>query len=145
MCVYSIAMMCVGRFGLGWAHNAFIFTCHMFMHFHAYVPSSFYIFYIVSCWFFSDCLSLPLSLFLTLVALWYLNVNLFRLGTFFILGASFSSSPSDPILFHIQFHDEKAKSNFLENFSWRSIHLECQVVLSDFFDTDLPIVIHNKG
>ena len=95
--------MCVGRFGLGWAHDAFIFTCHMFMHFHAYVPSSFYIFYIVSCWFFSDCLSLSLSLFLTLVALWYLNVNLFRLGTFFILGHLFLLLHLTPFSFTYSF------------------------------------------
>ena len=59
--------------------------------------------------------------------------------------ASFSSSPSNPTPFHIQFHDEKAKSDFLENFSRRGIHLECQIVLFDFSNTDLPIVIYGKG
>ena len=53
-------------------------------------------------------------------------------------GASFSS-PSNPTPSYVQFYDEKAKSDFLENFSWRNIHSECQVILSDFFDTDLPI------
>ena len=88
MCVYFVAILCVGRFGLGWAHDAFIFACYMVMHFHAYVPSSFYICYIVSCWCFSNCLSLslPLSLFLTLVASWHLNVNPFCPGTLFVLG-----------------------------------------------------------
>ena len=92
MCVYFVAMLCVGRFGLGWAHVAFIFACHMFMHFHAYISSSFYICYIVSCWCFSNCLSLSLSLslsfslFLTLVASWHLNVNPFCPGTLFVSG-----------------------------------------------------------
>ena len=86
MCVYFAARLCAGRFGLGWAHDMFKFACHMFMHFHAYVPSSFYICYIVFCWCFSDCLSLSpfLSLFLTLVASWHLNVNPFCPETLFV-------------------------------------------------------------
>ena len=31
------------------------------------------------------------------------------------------------------------------NFSRRGIHSECQVILSDFADTDLPFVIHSRG
>ena len=42
-------------------------------------------------------------------------------------------------------HDEQAQKYFLENFSRRGIHLECQVILSDFADTDLPSVIHSRG
>ena len=60
-------------------------------------------------------------------------------------GASSSSSPFDPIPSHVWFHDEKAKLDFLENFSRRSIHSECQVVLSNFSNTDLPTVIHSRG
>ena len=88
MCAIFVAMLCAVRFGLSWAHDVFVFACHMFMHFHAYVPSSFYICYIVSCWCFFDChsLSLPLSLFVTLVASWHLNVNPFHLGALFVLG-----------------------------------------------------------
>ena len=36
--LYMLKYLCAGRFGLGWAHDAFYFTCHMLMHFHAYVP-----------------------------------------------------------------------------------------------------------
>ena len=63
----------------------------MFMHFHAYVPSSFYICYIVSCCCFFDYLSLSpsLSLFFTLVASWHLNISLLRLGTLFVPGYLF--------------------------------------------------------
>ena len=80
------ALLCTGRFGLGWAHDEFIFACHMFMHSHAYIPSIVYIliyqllgtFLIVSLYLF---LSLPLML----VASWHLSVNPLRPRTFFIL------------------------------------------------------------
>ena len=45
-----------------------------------------------------------------------------------------------PIPSHVQFRDEKAKSDFLKNFSRRGIHSERQVILSDFSNTDLPTV-----
>ena len=59
--------------------------------------------------------------------------------------ASSYSSPSDATPSHVQFRDEKAKSDFSENFLWRGIHSELQVILSDFSDTDLPTIIHNRG
>ena len=55
------------------------------------------------------------------------------------------SSSFDPTLLHIRFRDEKARKDFLENFSNRGIHSERHVVLSDFSDTDLPTVIHSRG
>ena len=33
----------------------------------------------------------------------------------------------------------------MENFSRRGIHLECQVILSNFFNIDLPTVIYSRG
>ena len=59
--------------------------------------------------------------------------------------ASSSPSLSDPTLSHVRFRDEKAKSEFLENFSRQGIHLEHQVILSNFSDTDLPTIIHSRG
>ena len=56
-----------------------------------------------------------------------------------------ASSSSDPTLSHIRFHDDDAFKAFLENFSRRGIHSECQVIMSDFADTDLPSVIHSRG
>ena len=116
------------------------------MHFHAYVPSSFYIFYIVSCWFFSDCLSLSLPLSISYVSCVIApecksipSQNPLRFG------ASSSSTPSNPTTSHVRFRDKKAKSNFLENFSRHGIHSKRQVILSNFSDTDLPTVIHNRG
>ena len=46
---------------------------------------------------------------------------------------------------HIWFRDDDAFKAFLENFSRRGIHLERQVILSDFADIDLPSVIHSRG
>ena len=60
-------------------------------------------------------------------------------------GASSSSSPSDSTPSHVRFRDDKACKDFLENFSRRGIHSELQVILSNFFDTDLPIVIYSRG
>ena len=56
-----------------------------------------------------------------------------------------ASSSSDPSPSHIRFRDDDAFKAFSENFSRRGIHTECQVVLSDFANTDLPSVIHSRG
>ncbi|KAL0010613.1 hypothetical protein SO802_005721 [Lithocarpus litseifolius] len=55
--------------------------------------------------------------------------------------ASSSSNPTP----HVRFCDDKTRWNFSEKFSRRGIHSECQVILSDFSDTDLPTVIHSRG
>ena len=54
-------------------------------------------------------------------------------------------SSTDPTPFSVQFHDEKAKSDFFENFSRRGIHSERQVILLDFSNTDLPTAIYSRG
>ena len=54
-------------------------------------------------------------------------------------------SSSDPSLSFIWFRDEDARKDFSENFSRRDVHSERQVILSDFSDTDLPTIIHNRG
>ena len=56
-----------------------------------------------------------------------------------------ASSSFDPTLSHIRFRDDDAFKAFSENFSRRGIHLERQVILTDFADTDLPSIIHNRG
>ena len=81
MCVYFVAMLCVGKFGLGWVRDAFKFTCHMLMHFHVYIPSIIYIM-IYCCWYFSDSLSLSCVSLL----LWHLNANVLHPWTLCILG-----------------------------------------------------------
>ena len=54
-------------------------------------------------------------------------------------------SSSDPSPSNVRFHDDDAFKAFLENFSRRDIHSKCQVILSDFADTNLPSVIHSRG
>ena len=56
-----------------------------------------------------------------------------------------ASSSTNPSPSTVQFRDDDAFKAFLENFSRQGIHSERQVVLSDFADTDLPSVIHNRG
>ena len=87
-CVFTLLQWLYAvRFGLGWARDVFKFACHMFMHFHAYIPLSFYILiYIIRLVLFLLSLSLPLSLFLALVALWHPNANPLCLKTLFVLG-----------------------------------------------------------
>ena len=51
----------------------------------------------------------------------------------------------DPTPSHVQFRDDKSKSDFFENFSRRGIHSERQVILSDFSNIDLPTVIHSRS
>ena len=60
----------------------------------------------------------------------------------FLLG---SRTSFDPTSLHIWFHDEKARKDFLENFSNCGIHSERHVVLLNFSNTTLPTVIHSWG
>ena len=54
-----------------------------------------------------------------------------------------ASSSSDSAPFSLWFCDDDAHKAFSENFSRRGVHLECQVILVDFADTDLPTIIHS--
>ena len=58
---------------------------------------------------------------------------------------SSASSSSNPSPSNVRFRDDDAFKAFSENFSRRGIHSECQVVLSNFADIDLPSVIHSRG
>ena len=55
-----------------------------------------------------------------------------------------ASSSSDSAPLSVRFCDDDAYKAFSENFSRRSVHLECQVILANFADTDLPTVIHSR-
>ena len=115
------------------------------MHSHAYIPSILYL-VISTAWDFLDRLSLFLSFSPSYVSCVMApkrkstpSRNLLHFG------ASSSSSPSNPTPSHVQFLDEKAKSDFFENFSLRGIHSEHQVVLSDFSNIDLPTIFYSRG
>ena len=135
--------LCVQRFGLGCAHNAICFACHMFMHF----PCIHTLFLIYLIYF--DCLglfefsfpSLPLFLFTLVVSMAPKHKSTPTWNPLlFDASSSFDPSPSN-----VRFRDDDVFKAFLENFSKRGIHSECQVILSDFTDTDLPSVIHSRG
>ena len=112
----------------------------MFIHFSC-IRISFlfvlFVFYVVMC-------SLSLSLSLSLLD--YAMSPKARKSTMAWNSLGSGSSSSYPIPFlHVWFRDEKAQNDFLENFQKRSVHLERQVILSDFFDTLLPSVIRTQG
>ena len=58
---------------------------------------------------------------------------------------SSASLSSDPSPSNVQFRDDDTFKAFSENVSKRGIHSKRQVVLSNFANTDLPSVIHNRG
>ena len=57
-----------------------------------------------------------------------------------------SSSSFDPLIpFHVWFRDEKSQKDFSENFHKCGVHSKHQVILSDFVNTPLPVVIWTWG
>ena len=116
-------------------------------HVHAFPMQTYFLFIIcdiiVAAWDFSNCLflSLPLFLFMLVMSMAPKRKstparNPLRSG---------ASSSFDPSPFNVQLRDDDAFKTFSENFSRQGIHSEHQVVLSDFADTNLPSVIHNRG
>ena len=91
MCAIYVICLCSSRFGLGWAHDAISFTCHIFMHSYAYVLFIQYILIYLNCLglFWLPSLSLSLSLSLSVyvsLLLWHPNVNLLCPETLFVPG-----------------------------------------------------------
>ena len=116
-------------------------------HVHAFSMHTYLLFNIFDiidvAWDFSDCSSLFLPLFLfTLVVSMAPKHKSSPARNPLRSGASSSSDPSPS---NVWFRDDDAFKAFSENFSRRDIHLEHQVVLLDFTDTDLPSVIHSRG
>ena len=116
-------------------------------HVHAFPMHTYLLFNIFDiidvAWDFSVCSSLFLLLFLfTLVVSMASKRKSTQVRKHL---RSRASSFSDPSPFNVWFHDDDAFKAFSENFARRGIHSECQVVLSDFADTDLPSVIHSRG
>ena len=55
-----------------------------------------------------------------------------------------ASSSSDFAPLSLRFCDDDAHMAFLENFSRQGVHSERQVILANFVDTNLPIIIHSQ-
>ena len=139
-------MLCVGRFGLGWAYDVFNVACHMFMHFSCTRTIFVSIILILNCLvLFCVSLSPPLSLFLVLVCFMTPKCKSTPSRNPLCSKASSSSSLADPTPSHIRFHDDKAHKDFSKNFSRWGIHSEHQVILSNFSNTNLPTVIYSRG
>ena len=118
-------------------HDAVSLARNMFMHYHALL-----VVFIISCVLSSTmilCLSsLSLSFSLLVMAL---KKSIPSKNPILRGSSSSSSTPSNSI----QFCDEKACDDFFENFSNQVIHLECQVILSNFPDTPLPDAFSSQG
>ena len=112
------------------------------MIFHAYVPFFSY-FDIDVVWYSSASLSLSLSL--SLSDSLHMAPKRKTTPSRNPLHSRASSSSSYSTLLHVRFRDGKAHQDFSKNFSRRGIHSECQTILSNFSDTNLPTVIHNRG
>ena len=141
-CVFTLLnWLCASRIELGWAHAVFTITYRMLMHFHAYILYILYILIYWLYWCFSVCLFLSLSLVYISCVMAPKRKSTPSQNPFHFE----ASTSSDPSPLHVRFHDEKAKSNFFENFFRRGIHSKRQVILSNFSDTDLPTIIHSKG
>ena len=129
--------------GLDWVEPMLSLSLHVtcsciFMHTYLH----FFIFlYIASLVLF--CVSLSLSPSLLLMLVCFMAPK--RKSTMSQNPLHSGASSFDPTPSYVRFRDEKAKLDFSENFSRRGIHSECQVFLSNFFDTDLPTVIYSRS
>ena len=141
MCALYVEMMYAGRIRLGWAHDVLllhvtsscIFSCICTIFFLSYWYRSVLVLF---------CLSLSFSLSFILSVSCSMAPKCKSAPSRNPLHSRASTSDSTPS--HIRFCDEKANMDFSENFSRRGIHLERQVILTDFFDTNLPTIIYSR-
>ena len=129
--------------GLDWAKPMMQFVLHVTCSCisHAYVLYfSMYLLYLKCFGAFLIVSFFPLSILFTLVMYMAPKRKYILAWNPFHSDASFSSD-SAPLT--LRFRDDDAHKAFLENFSRRGVHSERQVILVDFVDTDLPIIIGN--
>ena len=144
MCALYVEIMCAGRIGLGWAYDVFTFACHIFMHFSC-IRTNFFLLIDINCVGIFLRVFLSLSLFLSVSCSMAPKRKSIPSRNPLRSGASFSSPPADSTPFHVRFCDDNACKAFSENFSWCDIHSERQVILLNFFDSNLPTVIYSRG
>ena len=153
-CVLDMLKSCV-LVGLDWAEPMMFLLLHITCSciFHAFIPSFLYILLLICVGTFMF-LSLSLSLSLTLSLSLSLSLSLYALACSIAPKRKsapsrnplrFGASSSNPTPSHDRFHDEKAHSDFSENFSRQGIHSERHVILLDFSNTDLPTIIYSRG
>ena len=151
-CVLYMLNCCV-LLGLDWAEPMMLFTLHIicsciFMHTYQFciyhlILKCLVLFSVCVCLCVCVCvcMSLSLSLLLALVCSMAPKHKSTPSQNLLCSGAS----SFDPTSSHVRFRDEKAKSNFSENFARHGIHSKRQVVLLNFFDTNLPTINYNRG
>jgi len=141
-CVLYMLICCV-LLGLDWSKPMIFFGLHVtFSCIHTFISLYSYILICLVLFYVSPFFPLSLSFFSDscIKALKRKSIssqNPLYYGT--------STSSSDPTPYSVQFCDDKARKDFLENFSRRGIHSECQVILSDFSNTNLPTVNYSRG
>ena len=108
-------------------------------HVHAYVPSFIFILILIVLVLFCMFLSLPLSFVSCSIAPKRKSTS----SQNPLCSRASSSSNTTPS--YVQFHDDKARKDFSENFSRRGIHSKCRVILLDFSNTNLPTIIYSQG
>ena len=110
-------------------------TFSMHMYFFSHILS------IVNCFgtFLILSFSLPLFLFTLVVSMTPKHKSTPARNLFH----SEASSSTDFASLSLRFHDDNAHKAFSKNFSRRGVHSKRHVILADFANTDLPIVIHS--
>ena len=138
LCVYVLIGLDLAELMM---HLVLHVTCSCISH--TYIPSFQYIWYYWCCLglFWLSFLFLPLFLFALVMSMALKHKSITTRNPL----RSGASSSSDPSPSHIRFRDDNAFKAFSENFSRQGIHLEHQVILSDFANTDFPSIIHNSG
>ena len=130
--------------GLDWAEPMMQFLLHVTCSCisHAYVLHfSIYLLYLNYFGAFLIVSFFPLSILFTLVVCMALK---HKYTLFWNPLRSVSSSSSDSTPLSLWFRDDDAHKAFSENFSRCGIYSERQVILADFIDIDLPIIIHSR-
>ena len=137
--VYLIKLVSVVRLDWVSAHDAFnVCTSHV----HAFFMHTFSLFIpILSCVVFCSFFFFFFSLSLSQIDCAMAPKQRKSTPTWNPLQGSGTSSSDPPVPFHIWFCDEKAKTDFFENFYKRGVHSKHQVILPDFVDTPLLAVI----
>ena len=117
-CVFTLLLCCV-LVGLDWAKP----MMYLYLHVTFSCIRTFKFLYLLYCILFgaflivSLSLSLPLSLFLTLVATWHLNVSLLRPGTLFVPGHLLFLLYLTPLILMFGFVIRRPNRT-----SWRTFH-----------------------
>ena len=139
MCAISL---CPGRIGLGWAYDVFTLhvTCSCISH--AYVLYfSIYLLYL-NC-FGAFWLSLPFpSLFLAMLVVSMAFKHKSTPARNPLHSGASTSFDHAPL--SLNFRNDDAHKEFMENFSRWGIHSKHRVILGHFANTDLPTVIHSR-